>query len=372
LDPVQGASFRHIYFPTYPSVIFEGLQKETLSKNIIQDEWGSWISGFIPLYNSDNKIVAAVGVDFKADNIIDHQIEIAHAVIPVFVISYIVLLATVIFFSNRTVEPVISLSKAAAQIGEGKLAFVDRKPQLLRDEISTLTEVFNAMAEKVHVREEELKQLSEQLRLFHQASIDLREEEKTALALNIHDDLLSQLAVFSMNSSALEIPEIQDDFDNFTNRVRQIMTSLRPVMLDYGLRLALEEYVDEFSNRVGIETEIVLDMPSSDIRYDSKVEEHLYRIVQQACENALRHAGAETIRIEGKLTPEKVIITIIDNGIGLNIKLDFNSLIVSRHFGLASMFERAALIDAEIVISSTPEQGTHISLTWEKPNEYKF
>jgi signal transduction histidine kinase len=362
LEPVEGAAFGHLYTPSPPSVILEGLTKETLSLNIIKDEWGTWASGFTPIYNSKNEIVAAVGVDYKADEIIIIQDNFIAAAIPAFILSYLALILAAIIFANRMINPIISISKAAKEMGEGKLSLVKQSPRFAQDEISDLIEVFNSMAGMVGDREKKLIELTEELRIFHQATIDGQEKEKTALALNIHDDLLNQLTVFSMNNPQ-GTPEIQEQVDIFTDRIRQIITSLRPIMLNYGLWLALEEYVEELSNRLEITTNVILDIAHSDIRYDPKIEEHIYRIVQQACENALRHAHGDSIRIYGKLEPDMIKITVEDNGIGIKMtKLDFNSILKSKSFGLAGMYERAALIDANLVITSTPGQGTRISI----------
>jgi len=317
-------------------------------------------------YNSKNTIVAAVGVDYNAQEIFEFQEDFKKTAVPALIVFYIIGILAATFFANSIINPIISLSKATKQIGEGSLSLVKQSSKLLQDEVSDLIEVFNTMTEMVSARENKLLQQTEELRIFHQTAIDGKENEKTALALNIHDELLNQLAVFSMNNTEI-YPKYQKQIDAFANRIRQIITSLRPVMLNYGLWLALEEYVDELSNRLEITTNVILEIPDSDIRFDPKIEEQIYRIVQQACENALRHAHGDTIRIFGKLEADLIKITVEDNGIGLKLtKLDFHSLLKSKSFGLANMYERAALIGAEMEISSMPGQGTRVSIIkWE-------
>jgi signal transduction histidine kinase len=141
-------------------------------------------------------------------------------------------------------------------------------------------------------------------------------------------------------------------------------------MLQYGLTFALEDCVDELSTRSEDGASISLDVPQSDARYAPKVEEHIYRIVQQACENALRHAHAEQIRIYGRLESSQVHLTIEDDGIGFSQKmLDFNSLLREKHFGLAGMFERADLISADLKFESVPGEGTKIIISWSPENK---
>ncbi len=157
MDPVAGAPFRAPYQPGPESVILEGLKGETLSKNVVQDEWGAWVSGFVPIYNSQDEIVAALGVDYQANDIIELQDRIRFAAIPAFIITFIVLLASVLVISNRIAAPIRSLSNVAVRIGEGKYDLADQIKAWTRDEVSTLTEIFNLMVEKVREREEKLK-----------------------------------------------------------------------------------------------------------------------------------------------------------------------------------------------------------------------
>jgi two-component system sensor histidine kinase DegS len=135
-------------------------------------------------------------------------------------------------------------------------------------------------------------------------------------------------------------------------------------MLSYGLFAALDELVDDLSDRSN-GTHIRLDLKRSAVRYDFKVEEHLFRIVQQACENAIKHAEASLIRIHGQLEPD-VRLVVEDDGIGFhdNKPFDFTELLSEHHFGLAGIHERAALINAEVNIDSSPYQGTRVLIKW--------
>ena len=106
---------------------------------------------------------------------------------------------------------------------------------------------------------------------------------------------------------------------------------------------------------------------SGDVRYAPEVEEQLYRIAQQACENALRHAQASLIQIECRCEPESVTLTVSDDGIGIHDErlLDWDYLLAQRHYGLAGMHERADIIGAQIKLRSKPGGGTEIHVTWE-------
>jgi len=358
LDPVTGAEFREPYWPQPPSVILNGLKEVTLSKNVVTDQWGSWVSGFTPLYNSKNEIVAAVGVDYRADIITEIEREIRFAAIPTFVISYFIMLVLVINLTNRTVNPVISLSKAATQIGDGKLVKVNHTPGIFRDEISTLTEIFNTMAEKIQERREHSIAL-------YQDNIQRHEHERMKLAHNLHDEVLNGLAALSMAIDDEHVgPQFQQDYEDLTFRIRQIINGLRPPTLDHGLHPALETLVQDLTSRPLENVSIVFDVEKSRERYESSVEGHLFRIVQQACENSIQHANAIEIRISGSLKEANIHLIIEDNGVGF-----YKDKILARthdsehrHYGLVVMQERAELINANLIIESTPGVGTRVEI----------
>jgi two-component system sensor histidine kinase DegS len=108
------------------------------------------------------------------------------------------------------------------------------------------------------------------------------------------------------------------------------------------------------------------------VRYPPEVELHLFRIVQQACQNAIQHAEAGLICIHGQFEPDKVELLVGDDGKGFTMGEDsrLSWLLANHHYGLATMHERAALIGACIQISSSPGQGTQIRVVWEKNEKY--
>jgi signal transduction histidine kinase len=157
MDPIIGADYAAEYWPQPPSVILEGLEAETLSTNVVQDDWGAWVSGFVPIKDSNGNIVAALGVDYEANDIVELQNTIKFAAIPAFAITFVVLLIAVILISNRISAPIVLLSNVARRIGEGHYDSAPDPKGATRDEVSTLTEIFNLMVDKVRAREEKLK-----------------------------------------------------------------------------------------------------------------------------------------------------------------------------------------------------------------------
>ena len=207
---------------------------------------------------------------------------------------------------------------------------------------------------------------AERLRALHQANIERHEQERANLAHDLHDDVLNQLAAFTMKLDSDVASELDNGFRTVNACLRRMISGLRPAMLNYGLAPALEELADELTARYGSDVDIQVEIAFSGVQYDSMVEAHLYRIVQQACENALRHAQASIVQVNGNCDPEGVQISVADDGIGFAEahQLDFNKLLADKHYGIAGMFERAEIIGADLSIDSKPGEGTKVNISW--------
>ena len=100
------------------------------------------------------------------------------------------------------------------------------------------------------------------------------------------------------------------------------------------------------------------------------MENNLYRIVQEACENSLRYSQAKRLSISGQLAETQVYLEVVDDGLGIDpqISLDLDDLAIHKHFGLTGMHERASVIGAELQIVSKAREGTQIYIRW-KPKD---
>jgi len=255
------------------------------------------------------------------------------------------------------------------EIGEemiGLWLLGNRDPDDLYDpsEISILKAIANQTAiALVNIKH------AERLHALYQADIERQEKERASLALGLHDEVLNQLAALAMRTDHLRpAPGFQESYQLITSYLRGVINDLRPTMLAYGLRPALEELVDQLHDRKLGDTEVHLDVPPAALRYDPKLEQHVFRIVQQACENALRHGHSKNIRIYGDLEQNQVHLVVEDDGGGFPTgeHLDLNQLLANRHYGLVGMHERAALIGAQFEVSSTPGRGTRVSVNWQQ------
>jgi signal transduction histidine kinase len=176
------------------------------------------------------------------------------------------------------------------------------------------------------------------------------------------------MAALLMRGDAANLsPKFLEAFDELTEKLREIVDDLRPPMLAFGLKLAFEDFADNLVERNQDSVEIQTDIRAkAECRYPDTVENNLYRIVQEACENSLRYAQAKKLLIFGRLSEKQIDIRVEDDGIGLDsdISLKLNDMLANKHFGLVGMFERANLIGAEISIHSQRNQGTRIQVLW--------
>lgn len=209
--------------------------------------------------------------------------------------------------------------------------------------------------------------LTDRVRVLSQVNLEQTEVRRADLARDLHDNLLQVLAHLETNlDERTTPPRVFELLDSLVVTIRQTISDLRPPILDYGLRLALESLADSLSLRTSADAKVNLQPPPDEVRYDLTVELHLYRIVQQACENALQHAEAQLISIEGNLEPGRIELTIRDNGRGFEIQATPNlvTLVAHKHYGLAGMMERAEIIGATLQIKSERGQGTEIRVNW--------
>jgi signal transduction histidine kinase len=138
--------------------------------------------------------------------------------------------------------------------------------------------------------------------------------------------------------------------------MRLMLYQLRPYSLgDKGLVGALQQRLETVEERAGIDVDLFVEGQTD---LPPPVEETLYRIVQEALNNSLKHAAASKVRVSIQTTDHLLEIRVVDNGVGF----DPTCLSPTAGMGMASMRERAAELGATLDISSVPGDGTRVSL----------
>ncbi|MDP4196137.1 MAG: PAS domain-containing protein [Bacteroidota bacterium] len=249
------------------------------------------------------------------------------------------------------------------------------KDKLIALSQSASTAIQNALAyQKIQAAEFQLKNSREQLRRLSAHTQSAREEERTRISREIHDELGQALTGLKMDLSWLEkrlltentaaepiqekIAAMYSLINSTIKSVRKISSELRPGVLDYlGITAAIEWQAQEFQSRTGIECKLIR-LPK-ELTMDQNFSTALFRIFQETLTNVARHANATVIEVELLLQNGKVILRIHDNGRGITDE----EIINTKSFGLLGMRERAYLLGGEFNIKGTPGNGTTVTVT---------
>jgi two-component system, NarL family, sensor histidine kinase UhpB len=216
--------------------------------------------------------------------------------------------------------------------------------------------------------EEELRRSREQLRALAARLESIREEERTRIAREIHDDLGQTLTGLKIDASWLanhlgnenprvrrKVAAMETLIDTTIQRVRRIAAELRPGILDdLGLAAAIDWQRREFRSRTGIRCRFRSTLP--DLPLDRELSTGIFRICQEALTNIIRHAQATRISIHLAMEGELLVLSVEDDGRGITDQ----ELISSTSLGLLGMRERALLLGGELTVVGKPSKGTTV------------
>jgi len=231
-------------------------------------------------------------------------------------------------------------------------------------------------------REEASKQAERQLREFSSHLQSVREEEKTSIAREIHDNLGGTLTALKMDLNWLmdelaanekaapllkHVESMSQLLDNATIVTRQVITDLRPPLLDdFGLPAALEWQAAQFQKRTGIQCRVSY-AESYPYELDKSQTINLFRIFQESLTNIARHSGASRVDVELQHKNTEFILTISDNGCGLT-----EAHITSpTSYGMLGMRERTEQLGGRINFYNPPGGGFSITVILPRPTDNK-
>ncbi len=222
--------------------------------------------------------------------------------------------------------------------------------------------------------EEQLRASRAALRSLATRQQDIREDERTRIAREIHDSLGQALTALKLQLSAAEEAASRESpalgtrlhetalmVDDLVKSVRRIATELRPPILDQlGLPAALEWLAHDFSRRTGIRCEPTI-MPTNDA-ISTELATALFRIVQEGLTNISRHAGASLVQIGLGLKSQCVMLEISDDGRGITEAATTGP----GSLGILGMRERAAALGGVLEVAPRSGGGTRVT-AWFPP-----
>ena len=206
--------------------------------------------------------------------------------------------------------------------------------------------------------------LVETLRGLAQQLVRSEEEQRKQLANDLHDTVLQDLfyikQVLHKNPNN---PELLDYLDGLIQNLRQMIKTQRPPLLDQGLPLALQGLVEDMQRRASSSTLITWQSNLDGIlSLNDEQATSIFRIAQEALNNAIKHARAQRIEVKLEQDTHGVVqLQVRDNGIGVSGS-DKDTKIDPNHFGWVLMQERAAMIGADLKIHTNLGEGTAVIL----------
>jgi PAS domain S-box-containing protein len=220
------------------------------------------------------------------------------------------------------------------------------------------TVILRDITERVRAREE--------LAAFASESAGVREQEKSRIARELHDELAQSLTAAKMDAIWLrdhfarepdaqaKIAAMLTMLDTCVASTRRIAADLRPLVLDdLGLVPALEWVVQNFTHRTEVPCELIVD---EDLELEEPFATGVFRIVQESLHNAAKHAEAKHVEVELKVEGDYLLLRVQDDGIGFRPSQPRKP----QSLGLVSLRERAQLMRGELRVDSSPGAGTRV------------
>ncbi len=203
---------------------------------------------------------------------------------------------------------------------------------------------------------------------------EIEENERKRIAHHLHDQVGQDLTALNINldiiisllkegKTDLSLRRLEDSAQivrQTAEHIRDLMTDLRPPLLDdYGLLATLRWYADQFSQRTGLPVTIRGSEPFPELPVNLAMP--LFRIVQEALDNAARHSKADQVSIELLEVDHHIRLSIADDGIGFHLN-QIDRPNENSGWGLWNMLQRTESIGGKFRVNTKPGEGTSLSI----------
>ncbi|MEJ2363234.1 MAG: response regulator [Deltaproteobacteria bacterium] len=219
-----------------------------------------------------------------------------------------------------------------------------------------------------------LRKSEMQLRLLSSKLIEAQEDERELIARELHDSIGASLtaiiyaleeAIDSVSDEqAIQLKEVLSMAQETVEETRRISSNLRPSILDdLGILATINWFFRQFEGLYdSIKIEKHIEVREDEVAAPLKIA--IYRIIQEALNNAAKHSEADTVRVSLRRTEERLELTIADNGIGLDAATLFHQGEPGTGMGLDGMKERTEFLGGSFTIRSKREEGTVVKASW--------
>jgi PAS domain S-box-containing protein len=244
---------------------------------------------------------------------------------------------------------------------------------LFKNEKGEVQGVFAAARDITELKkiEEELRKSKELLEKLNQHLVEVRENERNQIALNLHDDLGQKLTAINLDIAWLkrrigvQSQPVREKFEDMNRMIKDTIESiketsafLRPAILfDLGLVPAINSQLSKFEKHTGIKCHFFCE--PEEFILDDRQSLILYRILQESLTNVARHSAAKTVEVNLRNLNKKVEMLITDDGIGIETS-KVNSL---KSMGIAGIKERVKSVLGKMTIIGEKGKGTKIKIS---------
>jgi two-component system NarL family sensor kinase len=206
--------------------------------------------------------------------------------------------------------------------------------------------------------------------------IQILENERARIAADLHDDLGSLISAIKLNLECINttnnpenniiIEKTATYIDSTMQKIRDISNDLMPKILEQnGLIPAVTDFMNILDAKSKAKIKLINKIPDES-SFSKEVKTHIFRIVQELLNNAVKHANASEINLHLSMINKILKININDNGIGFNEHLDFSKM---KSDGLRNIIRRTQLVDGKLFLDTGINKGTSFKIEIPLKNE---
>ena len=284
-----------------------------------------------------------------------------------FVLILVVAFALLVIWLGvqRVIQPLQRLNAEVSALGRGDFEAVG-VPVGGIEEVEALQQAVARMAAQIYGYQQSI-------RGYLDAMTTAQEDERKRLARELHDEAVQDLIALKQRIQSVrrkaahdpraldvQLAELQAMIDAAMDEVRRFSRALRPIYLEEAGLVAALEALTRDTGRGALH--VSFEAVGEPRRLPSETELALYRIVQEALNNVVRHARAASAIVRVTFAQQEVGIRVQDDGVGFDSSDRVNDLVKEGHYGLMGMQERARLVGARLSIRSKPGEGTAVEL----------
>ena len=264
---------------------------------------------------------------------------------------------------KSALDPLRELGQTLEQVSIEQIKIPEDLKKYEDLDIHRLVTAVDSMLIRLEKRTRQLKAVSER-------AIHAQEEERVRIARSLHDDTAQTISLLIIHLERIEqlIPHDDPDLSQLVTEshkvatlllenLRKVIWDLRPSILDdLGLVPAIRWYAQTNLEESGLQVEV--GRGNEAMRLPPHLETMLFRILQEAVSNILRHANASKAFINLQLEDNYVVLEIKDNGRGFDVEKTTGEAVTRKQLGLLGMQERVSLVNGTVNVESTPGEGT--------------